>query len=160
MTFLKSSGAQFLRNSMSGFCITLEAHPPEAPCALAGHVGHSTHWESVAQVLLEAQGACKVHTRCSGHEDQRGKPEVRRELVPRKAWKAPAVPLPILECRRVSWLMVLVEKMVPSGLMLGLSPRCLGQGKAETFSNMTCHFSMVRLKYQMYVWSQCVRAAG
>ena len=116
--------------------------------------------ERVAQVLLEAQGACKVHTRCSGHEDQRGKPEVRRELVPRKAWKAPAVPLPILECRRVSWLMVLVEKMVPSGLMLGLSPRCLGQGKAETFSNMTCHFSMVRLKYQMYVWSQCVRAAG
>ena len=33
----------------------------------------------------------------------KGKPEVRRELVPRKARKAPAVPLPILECRRVSW---------------------------------------------------------
>ena len=137
MSYLKISGAQFLRNGMSDFCITLEAHPPEVPCAPAGHVGHSTHGERVAQVLLEAQGACKVHTRYSGHEDQRGKPEVRRELVPRKARKAPALPLPILECRRVSWLMVLVEKMVPSGLMLGLFPRCLCRGKAATFLRTT-----------------------
>ena len=67
----------------------------------------------------------------------KGKPEVRRELVPRKARKAPAVPLPILECRRVSWLMVLVEKMVPSGLMLGFFPRCLCRGKAATFLRTT-----------------------
>ena len=83
---------------MSSFCITLEAHPPEASYAPAGHVGHSTHGERVAQVLLEAQGACTAHPRCSGHKDQREKPEVRRELVPRGARKAP----PYLECRRVS----------------------------------------------------------
>ena len=141
---------------MSSFCITLEAHPPEASYAPAGHVGHSTHGERVAQVLLEAQGACTAYPRCSGHNDQREKPEVRRELVPRGARKAP----PYLECRRVPGLMVLVEKMVPSGLMLDLFPRCLCQGKAATFSNMVCLFSLVRLKYQMYVWSQPVRAAG
>ena len=87
---------------MSGFCITLGAQPPEASHAPAVHVGHSTP-EPVAQVLLEAQGAWKVHTTCSGHDDQRGKPEVRSELVPRRAGKAIALPLPILECRRVSW---------------------------------------------------------
>ena len=44
-------------------------------------VGHSTHRERAAQVLLEAQGAYTVHTRRSGHDDQRGKLEVRRELI-------------------------------------------------------------------------------
>ena len=53
-------------------------------------------------------------------------------------------------------LMVLVEKAVPSGLMLGLFPRSLCWGKAATFSNMACHFSLLWLKYQMYVWSQPV----
>ena len=59
--------------------------------------------ERVAQVLLEAQGACMVHPRCSGHNDQREKPGVRRELVPGGARKTIALPLPILDCRRVSW---------------------------------------------------------
>lgn len=88
---------------MSSFCITLGAHPPETPHAPAGHVGHSTHGERVAQVLLEAQGACMVYPRCSGHDDQREKPGVRREFVPGGARKAIALPLSILECRRVSW---------------------------------------------------------
>lgn len=40
--------------------------------------------EYVAPVLLEAQGAYMVHTRCSGHEDQR-ELELSRELVLRRA---------------------------------------------------------------------------
>ena len=66
-------------------------------------VGHRIHRECAAQVLLEAQGAYTVHTRCSGHDDQRGNLEVRRELVLRRARMATASRLPILECRRVSW---------------------------------------------------------
>ena len=74
--------------------------------------------------------------------------------------EGPGRPLPIWNVEESPGLMVLVEKMVPSGLMLDLFPRCLCQGKAATFSNMVCLFSLVRLKYQMYVWSQPVRAAG
>ena len=162
MSYLKSSGAQFLRNVMSGFCITLGAHPPEAPHAPAGHVGHSTHGEPVAQVLLEAQGAWKVHTRCSGHDDQRGKPEVRRELVPRRAGKAIALPLPILECRRVSWADGPGWEDGAQWPYAGCVPQVSVPRKSCHLSqdNLACHFSLVWLKYQRYVWSQPVKAAG
>lgn len=63
----------------------------------------------------------------------KGKPEVRRELVPRKARKAPALPL-LYWSVGVSWLMVLVEKMVPSGLTLGSFPGVCAEEKLRPFS--------------------------
>lgn len=43
-----------------------------------------------------------VHTRCSGHGDQRGELEVSRGLVLRRGRMGITLPVPMLECRTVS----------------------------------------------------------
>lgn len=138
-----------LRNGMSSFCITLEAHPPEVSYVPAGHVG-TAHTGSV-WLCWKPREPARLHPRCSGH-DQREKPEVRRELFLEGPGKAPL----FWNVEESPGLMVLVEKMVPSGLMLDLFPRCLCQGKSCNFFQYGLPlFSLVRLKYQMYVVSAC-----
>lgn len=87
---------------MTGFCIHLGAHHPEALRA-RGATGVAQHQQGyVAQGLLEAQGAYMVHTRCSGHDDQRGELEVSRLLILRRARMGTTVPLPTLKYRSIS----------------------------------------------------------
>ena len=62
--------------------MSLGAHHPEALHAqcVTGVAQYIQNTGSVSQVLPEAQAAYLVHTRCSGHHDQRRELEISREL--------------------------------------------------------------------------------
>lgn len=101
-----------------------------------------------------------VHTRRSGHDDQR-ELEVSRKLVLRRAKRRTALSPPMLDCRESLRLMVLFRRRCPWPYAQFIAQMSMLR-KSCNFSqdNLTHHFSLVLLKYQKHVWSQPMRAAG
>lgn len=92
-----------------------------------------------------------VHTRRSGHDDQR-ELEVSRKLVLRRAKRRTALSPPMLDCRESLRLMVLFRRRCPWPYAQFIAQMSMLR-KSCNFSqdNLTHHFSLVLLKYQKHV---------